>query len=261
MTSTFYLDDTPAEVKNAKGLHLITTSTPNGQKVQIYLEELKELYGVEYTKTIIDLSTNDQKKDWFLRLNPNGRIPVLVDNTKNPPFPVMETAAELLHLFKECDKKPEFGFTDDVGRSECLQWLFFWHGSVMNLLAPITSSVLTNRQGQPIQGQLNWFSNNFKDDAVALNRFKNEVLRIYGVLEIHLSGKYTGQVKEYLAGIGAGKYSVADISTWPWLNAWNSNGQITQQEMDQFPHLLKWIERIRQRPAVQRGIDPKTWTV
>jgi glutathione S-transferase len=146
----------------------------------------------------------------------------------------METAAELLHLFKECDKKPEFGFTDDVGRSECLQWLFFWHGSVMNLLAPITSFVLTNRQGQPIQGQLNWFSNNFKDDAgkylklyrrsvkvadsclnvVALNRFKNEVLRIYGVLEIHLSGKYTGQVKEYLAGIGAGKYSVADISTW-----------------------------------------------
>ncbi|KXG49274.1 uncharacterized protein PGRI_031440 [Penicillium griseofulvum] len=244
MTSNSYLDDTPAEVKNAKGLHLITTSTPNGQKVQIYLEELKELYGIEYTKTIIDISTNEQKKDWFLKLNPNGRIPVLVDNTKNPPFPVMETSAELLHLFKECDKQPAFGFTDDVGRSECLQWLFFWHGS-----------------GQPIQGQLNWFSRNAKDDALALNRFKNEVIRIYGVLELHLSGKYTGQVKEYLAGIGAGKYSVADISTWPWLNVWHSNGQITQEEMNQFPHLLQWIERIRRRPAVQRGIDPKTWTL
>ncbi|KAF9892649.1 hypothetical protein FE257_001051 [Aspergillus nanangensis] len=233
MTSNFYLDDTPAEVKNAKGLHLITQSTPNGQKVQIYLEELKELYGIEYTKTIIDISTNEQKKDWFLRLNPNGRIPVLVDNTKNPPFPVMETSAELLHLFKECDKQPAFGFTDDVGRSECLQWLFFWHGS-----------------GQPIQGQLNWFSRNAKNDALAINRFKNELLRIYGVLEIHLSGKYTGQVKEYLAGVDGA-----------WLNAWGSSGQITQEEMNEFPHLLRWIERIGQRPAVQRGIDGKIWTV
>ncbi|KAJ2960369.1 hypothetical protein NQ176_g11058 [Zarea fungicola] len=232
MTSSFYLDDTPAEVKNAKGLHLLTASTPNGQKVQIYLEELKELYGIEYTKTIIDLSSNDQKKEWFLKLNPNGRIPVLVDNTKTPPFPVMETAAELLHLFKECDKQPAFGFTDDVGR---------------------------NHQGQPIQGQLGWFSSNAKDNAIAINRFKNELIRIYGVLEIHLSGKYSGQVKEYLAGVGAGKYSVADISTWPWLNAWHASGQITQEEMNQFPHLLEWIARIGKRPAVQRGIDPKTW--
>ncbi|KAH9865988.1 hypothetical protein J1614_008552 [Plenodomus biglobosus] len=244
MASSFYLDDTPAEVKNAKGLHLITMSTPNGKKVQIYLEELKELYGTEYTKTIIDISTNEHKKDWFLKLNPNGRIPILIDNTQSPPFPVMETSAELLYLFKEHDKKPAFGFTDDYGRSECLQWLFFWHGS-----------------GQPIQVQLNWFSKNANDDVLALNRFKEEVLHVYCVLEHHLSGKYTGQVKEYLAGRGAGKYSVADISTWPWLDGWHENGQIIQKEMNQFPHLLKWIERIRRRPAVQQGTDPRNWAV
>ncbi|KAF2763047.1 glutathione S-transferase [Pseudovirgaria hyperparasitica] len=244
MASNFYLEDTPAEVKNAKGLHLITSNTPNGKKVQIMLEELKELYGTEYTTTIIDLSTNEQKKDWFLKLNPNGRIPVLIDNTQNPPFPVMETSAELLYLFKEEDKKAAFGYTDDYGRSECLQWLFFWHGS-----------------GQPIQGQLGWFSRNAKDNEVAINRFKNEVLRIYGVLELHLSGKYTGQAKEYLAGKGAGKYSVADISTWPWLDSWHKMDQITQEDMDNFPHLQKWIERIGQRPAVKRGTDPKTWAI
>ena len=73
--------------------------------------------------------TNEQKKDWFLRLDPNGRIPVLIDNTKNPPFPSMETSAELLYLEKEYDKDNALGFKDDLERSEALQWLFFWHGS------------------------------------------------------------------------------------------------------------------------------------
>ncbi|TVY38607.1 Disulfide-bond oxidoreductase [Lachnellula subtilissima] len=247
MASKFYHDDTPAEIKNAKGLHLITMSTPNGKKVQIFLEELKEKYGTEYTKTLINISTNEQKKDWFLKLNPNvnsGRIPVIVDNTKNPPFAVMETSAELLYLLKEFDQNDAFGFKDEFERNQCLQWLFFWHGS-----------------GQPIQGQLNWFSKNAKDDHLALNRFKNETLRIYEVLEIQLSGKYTGQTREYLAGTGQGSYSVADIGAWPWINAWGGSGHITQEDMDKFPHLKGWLERIGKRPAVQRGIDAKTWQV
>lgn len=85
--------------------------------------------------------TNEQKKDWFLRINPNGRIPVLIDNTQSPPFPVMETSAELLYLLKFADKDDVFGFKDELERSEALQWLFFWHGS-----------------GAPIQGQLVYFS-------------------------------------------------------------------------------------------------------
>ena len=125
-----YGPDTPDDVKSAKGLHLITQSTPNGQKVQIMLEELALAYpGTEWSTTLINIMTNEQKKDWFLRLDPNGRIPVLVDNTQDPPFPVMETSAELLYLLKFADKKDIFGFTDELERNDALQWLFFWHGS------------------------------------------------------------------------------------------------------------------------------------
>ena len=90
----------------------------------------------------------------------------------------------------------------------------------------------------------------------AIERFKNETLRVYGVLEIQLSGKYTGQPKEYLAGKGKGKYSVADIGTWPWVKAWNFSG-FSEEEMKPFPHLLKWIDRIAERPAVKRGTGDK----
>ena len=88
---------------------------------------------------------------------------------------------------------------------------------------------------------------------MAINRFKNESLRIFGVLEIQLSGKYTGSPKEYLAGNGKGKYSVADIGTWPWIKIWSYVGY-TEEDMKPFPHLLKWVDRIAARPAVQRGI-------
>lgn len=235
-----YGSDTPDDVKNAKGLHLITQSTPNGQKVQILLEELKDVYNTEWTTTLINISTNEQKKDWFLRLDPNGRIPVLVDNTQNPPFPVMETSAELLYLLKESDKNDTFGFKDEHERSQCLQWLFFWHGS-----------------GAPYQGQVNHFTKAAPEKIeYAINRFHNETLRVYGVIEIHLSGKYTGSPREYLAGHGKGKYSVADIGTWPWIKGWKMSG-FTDDEMKSFPHLLKWIDRIAERPAVKRGIGEK----
>lgn len=126
--SYLYADDTPADVKDAKGLHLVTQSTPNGQKVQIFLEELALVYGTTWTTTLINIATNEQKKDWFLRLDPNGRIPIIIDNTQNPPFPVMETSAELLYLLKKYDKDDAFGFKDELERSQALQWLFFWHG-------------------------------------------------------------------------------------------------------------------------------------
>ena len=127
MADHLYIAETPDEVKNAKGLHLITQSTPNGQKVQILLEELAETYGTKWTTTLINISTNEQKKEWFLRLDPNGRIPVLVDNSESPPFTVMETSAELLYLLKFADKDDKFGFKDELERNECLQWLFFWY--------------------------------------------------------------------------------------------------------------------------------------
>lgn len=238
--SYLYGDDTPADVKNAKGLHLVTQSTPNGQKVQIFLEELALVYGTTWTTTLINIMTNEQKKDWFLRLDPNGRIPIIIDNTQNPPFPVHETSAELLYLLKKYDKDDVFGFKDELERSQALQWLFFWHGS-----------------GAPYQGQLNHFGKFAKEKLpYAIERFRNETLRVYGVLEIHLSGKYSGEPREYLAGKGKGKYSVADIGTWPWIKGWEFSG-LTKDDVSQFPHLLKWIDRIAERPAVKTGISEK----
>ncbi|EHK95997.1 putative disulfide bond reductase yfcG [Glarea lozoyensis 74030] len=204
-------------------------------------EELREHYDFDFTWTLLDTRTNDQKKDWFLRLNPNGKVPVIVDNTKSPPFPVFETAAELLYLLKEHDKDDVFGFKDEYERSECLQWLFFWHGG-----------------GGPIQGQMTFFGTKLKQkEEFATQRFKTEVLRTYNVIEIQLSGKYTGQEKKYLAGKGEGKYSVADIGAWPWVSGWGHSGLISKEEMDAYPHLLQWIDRIRERPAVQKGSDKK----
>lgn len=90
----------------------------------------------------------------------------------------------------------------------------------------------------------------------AINRFKKETLRVYGVLEIRLSGQYTGEPRDYLAGFGKGKYSIADMKTWPWVKGWERTG-FTKEEMQDFPHVLKWIDRIAERPAVQRGIGDK----
>lgn len=114
--------------------------------------------------------------------------------------------------------------------------------------APLTTPLLLP------PGQVTHFTR-FAPEKIeyAITRFKNECLRVFGVLEIHLSGKYTDAPREFLAGNGSGKYSIADIKTWPWVAKWNMSG-FTQEQMDEFPHLLKWIDRIAARPAVQRGI-------
>jgi len=241
MSSHLFIDETPKVVKDAKGLVLVTQSTPNGQKVQILLEELADAYGTSWDTLVINISTNVQKKEWFLRLDPNGRIPILVDNNHSPPFTVHETSAELLYLLKQYDKEDKFGFKDELERSQALQWLFFWHGS-----------------GAPYQGNTNYFRRQEGEHIFAINRFRNETLRVYGVLEIQLSGKFSadGQPKDYLAGNGKGKYSVADIGTWPWVKVWERSG-FTKEEMNEFPNVLKWIDRIAERPAVKKGISDK----
>ena len=115
------------------------STAPNGRRLSCTHQiSLFEIYHFPYlclsismtnSFTFSNIMTNEQKKDWFLRLNPNGRIPVLLDHTQSPPFPVMETSAELLYLLKFADKDDIFGFKDELERSQALQWLFFWHGS------------------------------------------------------------------------------------------------------------------------------------
>ncbi|KAJ5553825.1 hypothetical protein N7513_003784 [Penicillium frequentans] len=233
---SLYTEKTPEAVRNAKGLHLITCSTPNGKKVQILLEELKDVYGLEWTTSFIDIDTDEQKKPWFLKLNPNGRIPVLIDNTGQQPFPVMESSAELLYLVETVDKDNHFSFSDGKEQSQMMQWLIFWHAS-----------------GQPNQGQLNHFGR-FAPEQIpyAIERFKAETLRVYNVLELHLSGCLTGEPREYLAGNGLGKFSIADINAYPWVRAWKRS-KISEEEMESYPHLKEWIDRFASRPAVQRG--------
>ncbi|KAK1974213.1 glutathione S-transferase-like protein, partial [Colletotrichum cereale] len=206
---------------------------------EVALEELADVYGLEWTTTLIDTSTNEQKQDWFLALNPNaGRIPIIIDNAQSPPFPVMETSAELLYLLK-FDKKNYFGFKDELEQSEALQWLFFWHGG-----------------GAPYQGNLGFFSRAQEQSSFAIDRFRKETYRVFGVLELRLSGKYTSQPRDFLVGKGRGKYSVSDIGAWAWVKNWLRSGY-TVKEMEKFPHVLEWIDGIAKRPAVQRGISSK----
>ncbi|CAG8959130.1 hypothetical protein HYFRA_00012993 [Hymenoscyphus fraxineus] len=240
MAASFYHQDTPSDIKNAKGLHLITLNTPNGKKVQILCEELRAKYGFEFTSTILDTKTMAQKSDWFLTMNPNGRIPIIVDNTKKEPFVVMESSAELVYIQKEYDPENAFGFEDLLEQSQCLQWLFFWHGG-----------------GGPIQGQLSFFGTQDPQDKFATERFLTETKRIYGVLELHLSGKYTNESREYIAGKGKGRYSIADMGLWPWINGWGYTGLITPKDMEEFPHLMKWLARIGERTAVKEGTNQK----
>jgi glutathione S-transferase len=117
--------------------------------------------------------------------------------------------------------------------------MFFWHGG-----------------GAPYQGQVTHFTRVAPEKIeYAINRFKNETLRVFGVLEIRLSGKFTGEPRDYLAGKSKGKYSVADIKTWPWVKGWERS--FSQEDMNAFPAVLKWIDRIKERSAVQRGIGEK----
>ena len=240
--SGLYIDSTPSEVSQAEGLHLLTFNTPNGQKVQILLHELASLYGIKFTFTPIKLFEGTQKQDWFLRLNPNGKIPTLVDNSDAAnPVPVMETTAEMLYLAEKYDKDHKLSFSDPIERAQMIQWLFFWHGS-----------------GQPIQGQLIWFSKFSKEkNPQAIERFHNESIRIFGVFELHLSGKNAdGEKREFLAGKGKGKYSIADIGVWPWVAKWEFGG-FSREEMEKFPCLLEWVDRIKDREAIKEGTDDK----
>jgi glutathione S-transferase len=124
------------------------------------------------------------------------------------------------------------------GRSEMLQWLFFWHGS-----------------GAPYMGNAGYFSRAETKVQFAIDRFRNETLRVFGVLEIRLAGKFTGEPRDYLAGDGKGKYSIADIGTWPWVK--NYSNSYSAEEMEPFPALRAWVERIRERPAVKVGTGEK----
>lgn len=225
-----------ASAKTTKPLHLYTMVTPNGVVPSIYLEELKRAYPdststFDYDATKIDISTNVQKEDWFIKLNPNGRIPVLIDQSRNN-FPVFETSAILLYLAQHYDPEHKFSFSpkgEPNEYSDMIQWLFFAHGGI-----------------GPMQGQNHHFNKYAPEDIpYGKKRYLDETKRLYGVLDIRLKDR------EYLAGAGKGKYSLADIKTFPWIRI-HAHAMIPT--LDEFPNVKAWVERCVNREAVEVGL-------
>ena len=197
-------------------IDLYTSPTPNGHKISIALEEL----GLPYQVHAIDLGAKDQKKPEFLALNPNGRIPVIVDREAGN-FPVFESGAILIYLAEKTGKLLP---SDAKGRSVALQWLMFQMGGV-----------------GPMMGQANVFFRYFPEKIQpAIERYQNESRRLLEVLDTRLAQA------EYLAG----DYSIADIATWPWARTHEWSGV----SIDGLPHLARWLKAIADRPAVQRGL-------
>jgi len=218
--------DRPTGLIANSGIELLTFGTPNGHKASIILEELKAAYGKEYVFQTINIMQNIQKEPWFTKVNPNGRIPAIVDHDRND-FPVFEGAAILTYLTRHYDPEFKFSFKDEDDASRAEQWIAFQTGGI-----------------GPMQGQANHFYRFTKERIpYPTQRYVGETERLYGVLDIHL------QNRDYLVGPGRGKYSIADIANFGWVNIAYFSGV----DLSRFEHLNKWWERINEREAVKKG--------
>ncbi|KAH8547682.1 glutathione S-transferase [Umbelopsis sp. PMI_123] len=199
---------------------LYTAGTPNGWKASVTLEEL----GIPYNTVAIDISKNTQKEPWFIKINPNGRIPAIVDHSKDD-FAVFETGAIMEYLCDNYDSQHRLLPQEPLARSRVIQFLMFQMGGV-----------------GPMQGQANHFVVYAPEKIpYAQKRYLDETKRLYGVLEIALEGQ------DYLAN---NQYSIADIANYSWVKCSPYLGI----KLDEFPRVKKWVERIDARPAVQKGI-------
>ncbi len=198
-------------------IDLYTAPTPNGWKASIALEELELPYRVHP----VNLVKSEQKHPDYLKINPNGRIPTIVDREEDD-FSVFESGAILLYL---AEKTGRLIPSDRRGRSEVIQWLMFQMGGI-----------------GPMQGQAHVFFRYLEEKIpVAISRYQNETMRLYQVLDSRLADR------EFLAG----DYSIADIASWPWvrIHAWAG------LEVDALPNLRRWIEALAARPGCQRGLE------
>ncbi|KJZ41225.1 MULTISPECIES: glutathione S-transferase family protein [Pseudomonas] len=198
-------------------IDLYTAATPNGHKVSIVLEEL----GLPYTVHALSFDKKEQKSTDFLKINPNGRIPAIVDRA-NGDFAVFESGAILIYLAEQTGKLMP---SDPKGRSLVLQWLMFQMGGI-----------------GPMQGQANVFFRYFPEKLQgAIDRYQHETRRLYEVLETRL------QSVEFLAG----EYSIADIATFPWVRGYEWSGV----SVEGLTALQRWMATMEARPAVQRGLQ------
>ena len=201
-------------------IDLYTWTTPNGRKVSIMLEELQLPYRVH----TVNIGQNEQFRPEYLKINPNGKIPSIVDpdGPDGKPIALMESGAILIYLAGKTGKLLPAAVRD---RYVALQWLMFQMGGV-----------------GPMFGQVHHFLRAAKEQVpYAIERYSNETRRLYGVLNERLKGH------DYLAG----EYSVADIATYPWVarHEWH------RTDLGDFPHVQRWFGAISARPAVQRGMN------
>jgi GSH-dependent disulfide-bond oxidoreductase len=193
--------------------------TPNGHKITIFLEEA----GLEYKIHKVDIGKGDQFKPEFLAIAPNNRMPAIVDHAPKDggkPISIFESGAILLYL---AEKTGKFISPDIRGRVETLQWLFWQMGGL-----------------GPMAGQNGHF-NVYAPEKVpyAINRYTKETNRLYGVLNKRLADR------EFMAG----DYSIADMASYPWIVPHENH----KQKLEDFPHLKRWFEAIKARPAVVKA--------
>lgn len=197
-------------------IELFTSPTPNGWKASVALEEL----ALPYTVRAINLQAKEQKEPWFLEINPNGRIPAIIDHDAGD-FPVFESGAILIYLAEKAGKLLP---TDAKGRSRAIQWLMFQMGGI-----------------GPMMGQANVFFRYWHEKyQPAIDRYQNEGRRLFEVLDAQLAKT------EYLAG----DYSIADIANWCWVRTHRWSGIST----DGLANLQRWMDAIEARPAAQKGV-------
>ncbi|MBF2002617.1 MAG: glutathione S-transferase N-terminal domain-containing protein [Synechococcales cyanobacterium M58_A2018_015] len=196
-------------------IDLYTFATPNGRKVSIMLEEV----GLPYTVHVIDIRKGDQFTPEFVAINPNSKIPAIVDSDTD--MTVFESGAILMYL---AEKTGQLLPSEQRQRYQVIEWLFFQMASV-----------------GPMFGQLNHFRK-FAPEPIpyAIDRYETETLRLYGVLDRQLKDH------EFICG----DYSIADIATYPWVAIYEFQGLT----LDNHPHLKRWVETMQQRPAVQAGM-------
>jgi GST-like protein len=197
-------------------IELTTWTTPNGEKPIIMLEEC----GLDYDLRLLDISTGKQKESDFLAINPNGRIPAILDREGDEETRVFESGAILVHL---AEKTGRFLAPTGPARAEALGWTFFQAGGT-----------------GPMIGQIHYFKNASERSDFAIRRFEREAERLLGVLDARLKDA------EYLAG----DYSIGDVMNWSWA----VSGLKDLDARDRFPALADWVDRVGDRAAVRRAL-------
>lgn len=198
-------------------IDLYTSPTPNGHKASCTLEEL----GIEYETHAVNLVANDQKQPAFLAMNPNGRIPVIVDRDEDD-LAVFESGAIMIYL---AEKSGRLLPSDRRGRARVIQWLMFQMGGI-----------------GPMMGQANVFFRYFPEKLQpAIDRYQNESRRLFEVLDAHLAKN------QWLAD----EYSIADIANWCWVRTHRWSGV----SVDGLDHLNRWKDALKAKPGLRRGVE------